>query len=130
MAGGWGAGDPDPVVYRHPDSRLRPVKITATIITYNEERNLARAIESLRCADEILVIDSGSSDRTCEIAEKLGARVIDHDWPGYANQKNWAAEHASHDWILSIDADEALSEMLEAEIWQWKKAGPTAEAYT
>ncbi|MBM3754180.1 MAG: glycosyltransferase family 2 protein [Acidobacteria bacterium] len=106
------------------------MKISATIITYNEERNIARAIESLRCADEIIVVDSGSSDRTMEIAEKLGARVIERNWVGYSDQKNWAADQASHDWILSLDADEAVSEMLEAEIWQLKKNGPSAEAYT
>lgn len=106
------------------------MKISATIITYNEERNIARAIESLRCADEIVVVDSGSSDRTVEIAEKLGARVIERNWVGYSDQKNWAATQASHDWILSLDADEALSEMLEAEIWQLKKRGPAADAYT
>jgi glycosyltransferase involved in cell wall biosynthesis len=106
------------------------VKISATIITLNEERNLARAIESLRCADEIVVVDSGSTDRTVEIAEKLGARVLDSPWPGYAQQKNLAAERASHDWILSIDADESLSEALEGEIWQIKKCGPQYDAYT
>lgn len=106
------------------------MKISATIITYNEERNIARAIESLRCADEIIVVDSGSSDRTVEIAEKLGARVLDRNWIGYADQKNWAAQQAKYDWILSLDADEAVSEMLEAEIWQWKKTGPAANAYT
>ena len=106
------------------------MKISATIITLNEERNLARAIESLRCADEIVVVDSKSTDRTCEIAEKLGARVIDNPFPGYARQKNFAAEQASHDWVLSIDADEALSEALEAEIWQIKKNGPKFDAYT
>jgi glycosyltransferase involved in cell wall biosynthesis len=106
------------------------VKISATIITYNEERNIARAIESLRCADEIIVMDSSSSDRTVEIAEKLGAKVIDSPWPGYAKQKNLAAERACHDWILSIDADESLSEALEAEIWSIKKNGPQFDAYT
>ena len=59
-----------------------------------------------------------------EIAEKLGAHVIDSPWPGYAKQKNFAAERASHDWILSIDADESLSEALEAEIWSIKKHSP------
>ena len=99
-----------------PGPGQRFVKISATIITYNEERNLPRAIESLRCADEIVVIDSGSTDRTVEIAEKLGARVVERAWPGYAKQKNFAAEQAAHDWILSLDADESLSEALEAEI--------------
>ena len=62
------------------------MKISATIITYNEERNVARAIESLRCVDEIVVVDSGSSDRTTEIATKLGARLVESPWPGYAKQ--------------------------------------------
>ena len=106
------------------------MKLTATIITLNEERNIARAIESLRCCDEILIVDSGSVDRTTEIAEKLGARVIDANWRGYAGQKNWAAEQAAHDWVLSLDADEALSEGLEAEIWNLKKGGPRHDAYT
>jgi len=106
------------------------MKITATIITLNEERNIARAIESLRCSDEILIVDSGSVDRTVELAEKLGARVIEAGWRGFAGQKNWAAEQATHDWILSLDADEALSEGLEAEIWNLKKSGPRYDAYT
>ena len=106
------------------------MKITATIITWNEERNIARAMESLRCCDEIVVVDSGSNDRTAEIATKLGARVIESPWGGYARQKNYAAECAANDWILSIDADEALSEALEGEIWQIKKNGPQSDAYT
>jgi glycosyltransferase involved in cell wall biosynthesis len=106
------------------------VKITATIITLNEERNIARAIETLRCSDEILVVDSGSVDRTVELAEKLGARVIEAGWRGFAGQKNWAAEQATHDWILSLDADEALSEALEAEILNLKKSTPEQDGYT
>ena len=106
------------------------MKISATIITLDEERNIARAIESLRCCDEIVVVDSGSTDRTLEIAAKLGARVAECAWLGYAAQKNYASEQASHDWILSIDADESLSEALEAEIWQIKKSGPRHDAYT
>src|SRR5215468_505609 len=106
------------------------MKITATIITLNEERNVARAIESLRCCDEILIVDSGSVDRTVELASNLGVRVIEANWRGYSGQKNWAAEQASNDWILSLDADEALSEALEAEIWSLKKSGPRHDAYT
>src|SRR5947209_13012501 len=106
------------------------MKITATIITRDEERNIARAIESLRCCDEILIVDSGSTDRTVELAANLGARVIEGGWKGYAAQKNWAAEQASNEWILSLDADEALSEALEAEIWNLKKSGPTYDSYT
>jgi glycosyltransferase involved in cell wall biosynthesis len=107
-----------------------PVKISAAIITLNEQGNIARAIESLRCCDEVVVVDSGSSDRTIESAAKLGARVVESPWRGYAAQKNFAAGEAAHDWVLSIDADEALSEALEAEIWQIKKGGPQYEAYT
>ncbi len=106
------------------------MKITATIITLNEERNIARAIESLRCCDEILMLDSGSSDHTLDVARNLGARVIEAPWQGYASQKNLAAEQAANDWILSIDADEALSERLEGEIWNLKKIGPACDAYT
>ena len=106
------------------------MKISATIITSNEESKIARAIESLRCCDEIMVVDSGSTDRTVEIAEKFGAVVVESPWRGYAGQKNLAAEKASNDWIFSIDADEALSEALEGEIWQLKKTGPECDAYT
>src|SRR5258707_12561383 len=93
------------------------MKITATIITLNEERNIARAIESLRCCDEIVLVDSGSVDRTVELAAKLGARVVESPWHGYATQKNYAAEQATHDCILSVDADEAMSESPVADFW-------------
>ena len=106
------------------------MKISATIITLNEEHNIARAIESLRCCDEIVVVDSGSNDRTIEIAAGLGARVVESSWRGYAGQKNLASQEAAHDWILSIDADESLSEALEGEIWHLKKSGPKHDAYT
>src|SRR5271155_6119341 len=100
------------------------MKITATIITLNEERNIVRAIESLRCCEEILGGDSGSTYRTLELAARLGARVVETPWHGYAKQKNFAAGQAANDWILSLDADEALSEALEGEVWSIKKNGP------
>src|SRR5277367_1929945 len=106
------------------------MKISAAIITFNEERNIARVLESLRCCDEIVVIDSGSTDRTVELATKLGARVIESGWRGFAGQKNYASERCENDWVLSLDADEALSESLEGEIWQIKKNGPEYDAYT
>jgi glycosyltransferase involved in cell wall biosynthesis len=106
------------------------MKISATIIACNEERKIARTIESLRCCDEIVVVDSGSVDRTVEIASQLGARVIESPWPGYSKQKNLAASHAANDWILSLDADEVLSEALECEILQMRKNGPEHDAYT
>jgi len=105
------------------------VKISATIITLNEERNLPRALESLDCVDEVVLVDSGSTDRTCEIACRHGARVLTNPWPGYAAQKNFAAAQASHDWILSLDADEALSEPLSAAVTRLRQQGPQAAAY-
>ena len=106
------------------------MKISATIITFNEERNIPRVMESLRCVDEIVVVDSGSTDRTVDVAAGLGARVVELPWRGYAGQKNYASEQATHDWILSLDADEAVSEALEGELWQIKKNGPEFDAYT
>jgi glycosyltransferase involved in cell wall biosynthesis len=100
--------------------------ITATIITFNEESRIAEAIASLACCDEVLVVDSGSTDNTREIARALGARVIERDWPGYARQKNFAADQAVNDWILSVDADERLSMELADEITRWRRDRETA----
>ena len=92
------------------------VKVTATIITYDEEKNIPDAIGSVRWADEIIVVDSGSADRTREIAEKLGAKVYVNPWPGFSAQKQFAVEKASNDWIFSLDADERVSDDLKDEI--------------
>ena len=92
------------------------MRITATIITRDEEDNIARAIRSVGFCDEVLVVDSGSTDRTVAVAKSLGAKVICRDWPGYAAQKNFAAEQARHDWILSLDADEAVTPRLATSI--------------
>ena len=105
------------------------MKLTATVITRNEERNLPRALASLRLADEILVVDSGSTDQTVAIARQQGARVLKNPWTNFAEQKNLAAAQAAHDWILNLDADEALSPALEAEIRAWKETEPQAVAY-
>ncbi len=105
------------------------MKISATIVALNEERNIARAIRSLACADEIVVVDSGSSDRTCEIAESLGAHVVIEHWRGYAAQKNFAASKSTHEWILSIDADEELSPALASEISALKNRAPEFDAW-
>ncbi len=104
------------------------MKISATIVAFNEERNIARAIRSLQrsgCADEVLVVDSGSTDKTRQIAAELGARVIEEPWRGYAAQKNFAAASAVNDWILSIDADEELTPGLASEIAALKTKKPT-----
>ena len=99
------------------------MKISATIITLNEEANIGEACESVRWADEIVVVDSGSTDQTRAVAEDHGARVINREWPGFAAQKQFAAEQANNDWILSLDADERVSDELKASIAQLR-AGP------
>jgi glycosyltransferase involved in cell wall biosynthesis len=100
------------------------LEISAVLITLNEERRLPRALESLAIADEILVVDSGSTDRTREVAERHGARVISHPWEGYARQKNFAAAQAKFPWVLSMDADEVVTPELAAELKQIKESGP------
>lgn len=92
------------------------MKISATIITFNEAENIRAACESVAWADEILVVDSRSADRTREIAAGCGARVVERDWPGFAAQKQFAAESASHDWVFSLDADERVSDELRASV--------------
>lgn len=92
------------------------MKITATIITFNEAENIRAACESVSWADEILVVDSESTDQTREIATNCGARVINRVWPGFALQKQFAADAAQHDWIFSLDADEIVSPELRASI--------------
>src|SRR3954463_4952848 len=90
-----------------PPSSL--MKVSATIITYNEADNIRAACESVSWANEILVVDAESTDETREIAAECGARVITRAWPGFAAQKQFAAEEAKHEWIFSLDADERVS---------------------
>ncbi|MEK6705812.1 MAG: glycosyltransferase family 2 protein [Bdellovibrionota bacterium] len=92
------------------------IPLSATIITLNEETNIARAINSVSWADEVIVVDSGSTDKTVEIAEKLGAKVMQNPWPGYGQQKNFAQNSVKHDWVINIDADEEVSPALAKEI--------------
>lgn len=103
--------------------------VSATIIASNEAANISRAIRSLACADEIIVVDSGSTDETPRIAEGLGARVIAHAWEGFAAQKNFAARQALHDWILSLDADEELNPDAQSSVRRWKSSEPAATGY-
>jgi glycosyltransferase involved in cell wall biosynthesis len=96
------------------------MKITATVITFNEEHNIADALESLSWADEIIVVDAESLDETVRIARGVTDRIFVRPWPGYSQQKNFAAEQASHDWIFSLDADEQVSPELRKSIMQLK----------
>src|SRR5215216_2614597 len=92
------------------------MKISATIITLNEESHIKAACESVAWADEVVVVDSNSSDATRTIAESCGARVITNDWPGFGAQKQFAVEQAKHEWIFSLDADERVSDELRQSI--------------
>jgi len=90
--------------------------VSAVLVTLNEASRLDACLDSLSFADEILVIDSGSTDDTVAIAERRGARVIHQAWLGYGPQKHFAVEQATHDWVLCVDADERVSPVLRASI--------------
>lgn len=103
-------------------------KISVTIIAQNEQSRIRKAIESCKgFADEIVVVDGGSTDATREIAESLGCKVYLNPWPGYAEQRNFAATHAEHDWIFFIDTDEFVDSELNGSLLNWKK-GAASEA--
>jgi glycosyltransferase involved in cell wall biosynthesis len=97
--------------------------ISATLIVFNEERNIVEALESISWADEIVVVDSGSGDDTLAICRKFTDRILHRDWTGYADQKNYAVENARNDWIFSLDADERPSPELSLEIQNLARKG-------
>ncbi len=99
------------------------------MIAMNEEANLARTLETVKWADEIIIVDSGSSDRTLEIAESFGAKTSYHAFGGHGEQKNVALDLCKSDWILLQDADEPLTPELQAEIQQLLSANPQFNAY-
>jgi glycosyltransferase involved in cell wall biosynthesis len=101
------------------------MKITAVVIAFNEEKKIADAVRSLEWADEIIVVDSGSQDRTREIAENCGAKIITQKWLGFSKQKQFAVDAAKNDWIFSLDADERVSEKLKYEILRLKNFSET-----
>lgn len=107
------------------------MRISAAVITLNEERNLPACLESLGFCDEILVVDSGSRDRTAEIARAAGARVLVRDWPGHIEQKNFALAAAGGDWVLALDADERVSpELREQILRELPRAGAELDGFT
>jgi len=104
--------------------------LSAVLITLNEERDVGRTVQALSFADEVLVVDSGSTDRTVEMCRALGARVLHHPFQGYGAQKRWSVEQAAHDWILHLDADEVISPELGRNIRAMLDAGePPCAAY-
>jgi glycosyltransferase involved in cell wall biosynthesis len=104
--------------------------VSAVIIAQNEERKVREAIESVRFCDEVVLVDSGSTDRTQEVASAAGARVIvNAPWPGFVAQRDFAVRTARHDWVLAIDADERVSERLRQEIEARRARGFDAAGY-
>lgn len=97
--------------------------ISATVITYNEERNIAEALQSLTWADEIIIVDSGSTDATVQICRQFTESIFHRDWTGYVDQKHFAVEKAGHDWIFSLDADERTGPELRKEIQELAASG-------
>jgi len=102
------------------------MNISAVIITYNEERNIERCLNSLQgVADEIIVVDSFSTDRTAEICRKFDVNFVEHPFIDFAAQKNFGNALSQNKYILSLDADEALSDKLRESIQNWKVKGVT-----
>ncbi len=107
------------------------MKISACIITFNEEDRLEETLKSLEVvADEIIVVDAFSTDRTPEIVKSYGLRFFQREWDGYSSQKNFAISQAKYPWILSIDADERLSQKLREEIIKLKESKPVFEGFS
>ena len=107
------------------------MKISAVLITFNEEANISSALQSLAgIADEIIVVDSFSTDRTVKLARECTDRVVERKWTNYSDQKNFADALASHPWILSLDADERISDDLRAEILALKVQDPSCAGFS
>jgi glycosyltransferase involved in cell wall biosynthesis len=105
-------------------------RLSACLITLNEEHNLPRALASLEgIADEIIVVDSGSTDKTASIAREHGVALFERAWTNYSEQKNFAAECAQNEWVFSMDADEELSSALQTSLLDWKKREPQSSVY-
>lgn len=103
--------------------------LSLIVITRNAEAHLAKCLNSVPFAVDKIVLDCGSTDQTCDIARRHGARVFVEEWRGFGPQKRRATELAQTDWILSLDADEALSDESAAELGRLLQSEPTAEAY-
>ena len=103
--------------------------LSVIIITKNEAANIADALESVRWVDDVIVVDSGSSDATVKIAKRYTDRVTTRTWEGYGKQKNYATGLATHDWVLSLDADERVSNELAIEIQELMRSAPPMQGY-
>lgn len=97
---------------------MKKIRLSAVIITYNEAANIVRTLDSLKWCAEIVVVDSGSTDDTVALCEAQGCRVLYHPFSGFGKQKRFAVAQASGDWILSVDADEVITDELSEEIME------------
>lgn len=104
------------------------MSLSVILITKNEAANIRECLRSVSWADEIIVVDSGSTDGTPQLAQEMGARVYSHDWPGFGPQKNRALDYASKDWVFSIDADERVTPEQRAEL-EMAMTAATADGY-
>lgn len=105
-------------------------QLTICVVAQNEEENLPRLLKSVReVADEIVVVDGGSTDRSIAIAQEHGVKVVQRAFTTHADQKNYAASVATHDWIFLLDADEELSDELKASTLRWKRSEPQYAVY-
>jgi len=104
-------------------------KLSVAVITYNEEPNIRRTLESVKWADEIVVVDSGSTDRTVEICRNFTDKIFHQDWLGFAKQKNLAIDMTTGDWVLSLDADEPIEPGLESEIRDIVSSPQSSDGY-
>lgn len=111
------------------DQTAPKLPLSVVVITKNEEQNIARCLSSVKFASEIIVVDSGSSDATQNIAAAYGAQVIEEPWKGFGLQKQSATNKASHDWVLSLDADEEVSHELQDELRAMFRREMKSEAY-
>lgn len=107
----------------------RRVRISACVMTKNEEKNIRRCLESLTWCEEIVVLDSGSTDRTVEICHEFTTKVHFHEWMGYIGQRNLLREYASHDWVLFLDADEEVSLELRDQFQRIFREGKLTQQY-
>src|ERR1035438_8007597 len=106
-----------------------PKSLSVVLITLNEAANLPRTLASVNWAQEIVIVDSGSTDSTLEIARRAGARILEEPWKGFAAQKNSAIAHATCEWVLSLDADEEVSPGRAGEIKELLAGEPPFPAY-
>lgn len=108
---------------------MQKLSISLVVITCNEQKNIERCLRAADFCDELLIVDSGSQDATVKICEALGAKVLHRDWTGYGDQKNYGTEHAKHDWVFCIDADEVVTPELRDSILKAFASLPDEEGF-